>query len=306
MNCYKEIGGFFSIEANLYKNDYHHDGIKLNSARNAFRYILRALAIKKIAVPNYTCPVVIEAAVSEGCELIRYDVGLDFLPSIEFDEDVNVLYTNYFGVNGHNVDMLLQKYRNLIIDNSQSFYSKPKGIASFYSPRKFFGLPDGGIAYCHKKLGEELQKDISYTRCSHLLKRVDIGAENAYDDFRKNDRDLDDKPILTMSLLTDLLMSNIDFESIKKRRLSNFKFLSESLDQKYQLADDDVPMVFPYVCNMNNRNLREKLIQNKIYVARYWPNVDSALVDIIIPLPIDQRYDIYDMSKIVNIIKNEM
>lgn len=68
------------------------------------------------------------------------------------------------------------------------------------------------------------EQDISFDRMSHLLKRVDIGAELAYDDFKNNDNALVSQPIKLMSKLTDKILSGIDYEYIKQIRLKNFIF----------------------------------------------------------------------------------
>jgi hypothetical protein len=55
------------------------------------------------------------------------------------------------------------------------------------------------------------------------------------------------------------------------------------------------------------------LIKEKIFVATYWPNVfDWTLPDSmeyylaknIVPLPIDQRYNLDDMQYMVTVLKN--
>ena len=55
------------------------------------------------------------------------------------------------------------KKGNIIFDNSQAFYSKQYGTAGIYSPRKFFGLPDGGILCTDLNLEEE------YENCPVLI-----------------------------------------------------------------------------------------------------------------------------------------
>ena len=66
----------------------------------------------------------------------------------------------------------------------------------------------------------------------------------------------------------------------------------------------DVPMVYPYYVK-NGAELRNRLIENKIFVARYWPNVSEwARMDSIeysltlnlLPLPVDQRYGNEEMD----------
>jgi hypothetical protein len=55
-------------------------------------------------------------------------------------------------------------------------------------------------------------------------------------------------------------------------------------------------------------HLKDTLIENKIYVATYWNDVKSRalkdtfeykLVNYLIPLPIDQRYNLNDMKLII-------
>ena len=70
-------------------------------------------------------------------------------------------------------------------------------------------------------------------------------------------------------------------------------------------------MVYPYVVE-NGLKVRQKLIKEKVFVAKYWPNVDEWLGDDaletwmannLLPLPIDQRYGKEDMERIINIIE---
>lgn len=313
MSCCKEIGGYFSLEcANAPM--YHNNAVLLNSARNALRYIIRAYNIKKIALPYYTCPVVWQVVKDENCAIIPYDINDSFLPDISLDKDIYIVYNNYFGICDKNVELLSKQYSNLIIDNAQAFYSRKKGLASFYSPRKFFGLPDGGIVSSDKKLDKYLERDTSYELCSHLLMRHDLEASVGYNEFQKNDIALIGRPLKLMSNLTQNLMKNIDYEQTKDKRLKNFVFLHNTLKEsnkiKIDLSLDYIPMVYPY--KTDNYDLRSKLIKNKIYVAKYWPVDEGSgcmrskksqeLADGIIPLPIDQRYNSDDMRIILEVL----
>ena len=76
------------------------------------------------------------------------------------------------------------------------------------------------------------------------------------------------------------------------------------------MSMDDVPLVYPLLIE-NGSELRNKLISNKIFCARYWPNVlnnckdqslEYHLAKNIVSLPIDQRYGEGDMSRIISII----
>ena len=308
---HKEIGGYFELE--VYGTESFHKGaIMLNSARNALRYVIRAYGIKVINAPYYTCPVIWDAVRSENCEIVYYDIDDDFMPCCNFRDNEYILVNNYFGVCDLNINILSGKYKNLIVDNAQSYFSAPKGLASFYSPRKFFGLPDGGLLFCEKHIDDNFVTDASFTRMSHLLKRHDAGAESGYNDFKINDASLNGEPIKAMSKLTQALMRNISYEETRKKRCANYCYIHEQLDDLNELAIsciNDVPMVYPLLSHI--KGLRERLIENGIYVARYWDN-DQHIVpqnsraaylrDNLLPLPIDQRYTLDDMQRITDMI----
>ena len=133
----KEIGGYFELELPTQK-EYWTNALKLNCARNALRYIIRAYTIKEINIPFYTCPVVWQAARSENCKIKFYHLDKNFMPAQNFGENDFVLYTNYFGICTKNAQILAKKYKNLILDNAQSFFTEKIGLASFNSSRKFF------------------------------------------------------------------------------------------------------------------------------------------------------------------------
>ena len=307
MNLFNEIGGYLELEL-LKAKEFYPKALALSSARNCLRYIIRAYNIKEIYVPYFTCEVVYQAIKNENCSMKFYHIDKDFLPTTDFNKEDFILYTNYFGICAKNVELLCQKYPNLIVDNAQAFYMHPKGLADFNSPRKFFGVPDGGYLFCKKELDESFPKDLSYKRFSHLIKRLDVGATKGYMDFKANDASLDNEPVKFMSNLTKRLLSSIDYEKVKNIRLENFNFLHNTLKEinelKIELTPDDVPMVYPYLIK---EGLREKLINNNIYVATYWQPLDEKsyeayLRKYLLPLPIDQRYSSNDMQKILGVI----
>ena len=302
----REIGGYFELEYG--HNPLYHNGVYLNSGRTALRYIIRKLGIRKLHIPYYTCPVVNQAIEAEGCRIEQYELDADFMPARDFSLNDFVVYNNYFGVCGKKVAELSARYPNLIVDNAQAFYSRQIGRAAFYSPRKFFGLPDGGIAIFKDEAlnvqPPDLDVDSSLDRISHLVKRIELGASAGYADFRAVSDQLENAPVRTMSKLTMALFGNIDYKFVSALRQANFDFLQERLHAAcpFAIAEDDVPMVYPYVAD--DVTLRSRMIDQKIYVAKYWPGLSSsinALVERIIPLPIDQRYGDCDMNRILEV-----
>lgn len=311
----KAIGGYFELE--LKENViYHEDAIALNTGRNALEYILEINRYKKIYLPYFTCEVLLQPIKKLNLEYEFYSVDAQLEPVFNFEkinEKICFLYTNYFGLKNDYVQELANKCNNLIIDNAQSFYSKPiQNISTFYSCRKFFGVPDGSYLYTNDIIERDLYKDQSYERFEHLLKRIDQNAENGYSSFLENDEKLDNQPLLHMSNLTRKIMQSIDYESIAKKRIENYLYLEKELKTANMLKLDfdgiSVPMVYPF---WGTQAIREKLLDNKIFTARYWPNVitwcekdclETELTNEVIHLPIDQRQTKIELDKIIKII----
>ena len=310
----KEIGGYFELELR-HGEHYHQGALRLNTGRNCFEYILRSRQYRKVYIPYYTCEVMLEPLRKCNVAWEYYHINRHFEPVEAFmlQKDEAFLYTNYWGLKQDCVERLAGIYGSqLVVDNSQAFYAQPiDGIDTFYSARKFFGVPDGAYLYTDRHLDAELEQDVSYPRCAHLLRRIDESASQGYSDFRRDDEMLDNQPIKRMSRLTERLLEGIDYEGIKERRRKNFQYLHQALKGSNQLEivlrDEDVPMIYPYLVG-NGQELKKKLIENKVYVATYWGNVlewcgmdalEYYLTLNLLPLPIDQRYNDSDMIKLL-------
>ena len=315
-NKIKAIGGYFELELR-YGQEYHMNALHLNTARNCLEYIILARKYTKIYIPYYTCEVILQPLLKHNIEYEFYHIDLNLEPIKlpKLNESEGFLYTNYFGLKQGCVEKLSSVYGNqLIVDNSQSFFSpRIDGIDTFYSARKFFGVPDGSYLYTDSKLEVVLEQDKSYIRMQHLLQRIDESAEKAYILFRQNDDSLDNQPIKLMSRLTERILKDIDYQNVKNRRIENFQYLHKALSNtnilNLELQNYFVPMVYPYLTN--DTNIRKRLIENKVFVAKYWPNVlewcdrntlENELTENIIPIPIDQRYNNDDMNRILQFI----
>jgi len=320
MNSPKEIGGYFELAINEGRF-LHDDLVKLNSGRNAFEYALRLVRPSKVYFPKFTCDVMLEPLAKLGIEYAFYsiDENLEIIDAPKLKKGEVILYTNYFGMKDKYSRKLSEIYKeSLILDCSQAYYFKPlKTGHTLYSPRKFFGVSDGGLLSTNKLLAENFATDVSTDRISHLTKRLELGAEAGYRDFKINDESLVDQPILSMSILTRRLLGTIDFAHSRKKRHENASFLHSklgSLNQlKVELKSASPLMVYPLL--IDAPGMRERLIANKVFTALYWPNVlewcgeeelEYCLSKNLLPLPIDQRYDSNDMKRIVAIIKKEL
>ena len=324
MNLYKKIGGYFELELNDFGSIYHDNLTVTNSGRNALKFILLQKQYKKLYIPYYTCDVTLQPLNDLGISYEFYRIDQNFEPiDISIKQGEAIIYVNYFGLMNRQVNKVIRKYQNVIIDNSQAFFEVPQTkVDTFYSPRKFFGLPDGGFASCEKTIDLKLERDTnSISLMSHLLIRANQGAEAGYEAFKKNDQAIDNQPLKKMSKLTRKLMRNIEYSKAQKGRLENFKYLHYHLKDHNEMTsiiennDFKGPMVYPFLRKRNNK-LRQNLIHQKIFTATYWPNVkvwingnnsvEMYLLDNLIALPTDQRYQKRDLNNVINIINGDI
>ncbi len=313
----KAIGGYFELELNQ-GIEYHKNAIRLNLARNAFELVIKVRRYEKIHLPFYTCETMVQSVKNCGLKHQFYHIDSNFEPVFDFtsiQENEGFLYTNYYGLKDFYIQKLVKICKNLIVDNAQAFYSDPiPGIDVFYSPRKFFGIPDGAYLYTDILLEETLEQDYSNQRFDHLLIRAEQNPEAGYESFVVNERNLSSLPIRKMSHLTQRLLMNIDYETKSLIRKTNFQLLKDGLSDfnkfVFELSDNQVPMVYPFLSPIPN--LRQRLIQQRIFVAQYWPNVlewaspsdlEYRYTQNLVPLPIDQRYTTSDMQYLSSVIR---
>lgn len=314
----KNIGGFFELEISKGK-EYYPNAIKLNTCRNSLEYILRAKQYDKINLPKYCCDSLLEPIDKLNINYEFYEITTNLEPIINKlpKENEVFLLINYFGLKNNYIKDLTRRNINFIVDNSQAFYSNPIfGIDTIYSPRKFFGVPDGGYLFTDQKLNQQIEQDLSYNKIYPHVKRIDLDSEEAYSDFRKKENKLKGQRIQRMSNLTRKLLSSIDYEMIKEKRDENFNFLHQNLSEHNELTSlinnsyINGPMIYPFL--IKNEGLKNHLIENKIFVATYWDDVlkrtnkddyEKYLSKYLISLPIDQRYNFNHMKRIVRKVR---
>lgn len=308
----REIGGYFELDQFINK-PYYENLVELNTGRNALLYLVKAKKISKIYLPYFLCNSVSDVLSKYKIDYEYYNVGKDFFPIFEekLKEDEYLYIVNYYGQITDDVTRKFKKeYKNIILDNTQSFFQKPiVGVDTIYSCRKYFGVPDGAYLSTDVVLNERLEEDQSSFRMKHILGRFEGKASDYYIEFKKNDETFKELPIKSMSKLTRNILGAIDYEKVIETRNRNFEYLHNRLRNK-NILDIKLPYgPFAYPFYMENGiETRKKLAENKIYIPTLWPNVlkenheDSIEYDYaanILPLPCDQRYGVEDMDKIV-------
>ncbi len=321
-NSIKPIGGYFEWEFPTQTHPFPHEkeGFLLNNARSALQLILLSLGdVSKVYLPYYTCDSVTAALESVKIPYEQYhiDNNLHISESIYPKEGEYIIYTNYFGIMDAYCRKLAATYGNsLIIDNAQALYaSHIGGTHSAYSYRKYVGVPDGGSAISDRIPSiDHLPVSQTKDRCGALLSRAEGDITGGHAQFQNNDRMFRADGMMRMSEISRRILRSIDHEEIVKRRRDNFAYLHTALKKYNRLTIPEFntfacPLVYPF--KTDSPDLRQILIENKIFVAQYWPNVkdwckeDSTeynLTTHIMALPIDQRYGVEDMNRIIEII----
>jgi len=315
------VGGYFELELDD-GGEYHTSGIRFNLGRSCLEFLLRCSPPEVVYIPYYTCSAVLEPIKKLGLDCRFYSLNanleVDLLHPIS--PNSRILYTNYFGLKSRYVESLCSRFKNsLIVDNAQAFYSlPPTGIDAFYSCRKFFGVPDGAYLYSSSGRIEdysELALDTSVERMDYLLRRIEFGAREGYQSFRRVEDSFQSVGMRRMSKLSERLMRSIRYSQVAEIRKLNYSRLHDALSRFNELGIlpdvGEVPLAYPFL--IDKPGLRERLIENDIFVPLYWENVlkDAAqhqweyyLASRLCPLPIDQRLNIEDLDKIAGVVKS--
>lgn len=274
--------------------------IKLNLARNCLKYICKAYGINKILLPYYTCPVVWNSLREESCEVKFYHIDKDFLPTEKFKKNDFILYTNYFGINSKNCKKLAKKYPNIIIDNSQGFFSEPLGLASFNSLRKFFNVQNGAYLFTSKQLEQVFEVD--------KIELQPVSMQEDYEKFLKNELFLDaQKQIKTISPKVEKMMNDIDFEAESIKRVRIFKQYEKVLKNfnniQLDLNRGDIPYCYPF--SPNSEIIKRKLWSKNLVLLQLWKNfpksfIESEFLNDTIALPLDNAEYAEKIIEIIN------
>lgn len=316
----KAIGGYFGLDIPKGGGFPYNDAYKYQSARAAFYALLLAVKPERVWMPRYICDSMLAPLYKANVEICFYGINKDFSikENVVLKSKDLLLYVNYFGVCEKVQDELLLKYNSeqLVFDHSQAFFTPPKKcLATIYSPRKFFGVPDGGLLFTEVKIQlPKNQDEASYNRSLHLLKRFADSPESGYSDFQIAEESLKQFEPLRMSKLTEKLLSGIDYKKVKEIRNRNFLHLHNQLKDRNKIVIDsdsiDGPMVYPFL--QSDKDLKTHLITNRIFVSTYWPEClgrvginkdENELIQSLLPLPCDQRYVISDLNTFLKIIK---
>ena len=316
------IGGYFGLELPAGQGEHHAGALRFQSSRAAFVALLRACKPAAVWMPWYLCDSMIEPLRMTDTPIRRY--ALDDRLRVKDAEPAHdewLFYVNYFGLCDSNVaDVLMRFPRDrVVIDQSQAFHAAPQDcVANLYSPRKFFGVPDGGYLVTRRDVAvPELADEDSAARCLPMLQRLAFGPERGYSAYVENEAGLSMQEPMRMSALTQRMLSGIDYESARARRRRNFAFVHDRLGEgnTFPLGEHAgaAPLCYPF--RGAAAGVREALFRERIYTPAYWPEVaanaaapaaERTLADTTLFLPCDQRLSIDQLARMTQCVTNRM
>lgn len=312
----KEYGGYIELET-FRGNMLHENAIALNCGRAALEYVCEAKQIRKLYLPYFLCSSVSNLCHKIDVKVSYYHINEKFEPLFEqeLDKDDWLYIVNYYGqLDDKTILKWKHKYNRVIIDNAQSYFQMPvKDVDTLYTCRKYFGVSDGAFLYTDTKLTREIPQDESFERMHFLMGRYERSANEFYSEYADNNRLFATEPIKKMSRLTKNFLHGIDYKFVEQRRKENFDYLDTELCNINRLELKSVYGAFMYPLFIQNGvQVRKALQKEKVYIPILWPNVleecsaDSLEFQYaanILPISVDQRYEVSDMKYLIEAIK---
>jgi dTDP-4-amino-4,6-dideoxygalactose transaminase len=264
---------------------------------------------------------------------------IEFENRIEEYKPSLILVHGFYGYNTFlPAKSIIQKAREngciIIQDDTQTIFSDEDIIdADFYigSIRKWLEVPDGSYICCDKNLpfdnysvnetfielttaAFKLKTQYSQTLDKKLkieYKKLFLDAQNLIDN---------DFSIYEMSNLSKGILNLSNINIIKNSRIKNYKYLFKNINKKFngiipvfnsQIESRICPVYFPLYVEKREQ-FQHLLSENDIYATIIWPksryihsiNEETEYIySNIIGIPCDQRYDLNDMSRVINLIR---
>lgn len=316
------IGGYFALEESTVSNRLYESALGFQSARAAFSALLGVGTPERVWMPRYICDAMLSPLLDAGIEIYFYDLREDFRidSKIKLRSQDWLLYVNYFGI----CDIVEQEVLGLfdpaqvVLDHAQALLSAPGDcLATIYSPRKFLGIPDGGLMYTRLELPLPVQIDQgSVERCRHLLLCADGQLDRGYIAFKQAEASLVNTAPRVMSELSRRMINSSDIHGAAQIRCRNFELLHShfgDINRCVVPVNLMSPLCYPLWLNCSID--RDRLASQGIFIPTYWGEVlgrsnpgsiEHSLTLNCLALPCDQRYGIKDIEHLAMSLRAEL
>lgn len=331
------VGGLFGLQA---EKDVGAEAppflgprhLLLVNARSAFVLLARELEPPRVWLPSYLCKTIVQALPGATIHFYPVDARLQIASNVWISEvqagDL-VVFIDYFGFAADSLAIGGVKQRGawVLEDASQALLSRvtnPLSDFVVYSPRKFLGVPDGGIllfqsgrSFAYEPLLEPPAAWwLQAWRASLLRREFDRhgGARHWYDLYRAIEDATPYEPVRMSQLSAWLLQHHFNYAEIARRRIANYQRLLDGLGEYAlfpSLPEGVVPLGFP-ICIAQRAGVQQQLFAHNIYPPIHWEiagvvprtyGESHHLASQILTLVCDQRYGKEEMVRTIYLVR---
>jgi hypothetical protein len=328
----RPIGGFFELHEADGASDGasvldawagHHAHVAFVNARSAFAGLARHFSMASIWLPAFSCTDLLD-----GLDMARvkfyplrdgFQPDLDVLGPLARAGDV-VLITAYFGQSAMAATRTFAAERPdlwIVEDCAQAL--DPGALWShwrLYSPRKLFGVADGGILVARDQgsflPAPECPSDAVGLWAAPLLRHEDPdGLNNAAWHAANQQKERSMTASLEAISRRSLdLLSRTSLQSLRAPRLRNWQILNKDLRAWSALPSPLTSPPLGYVIRVpsgRHKPLLAKLHAERIFAAVHWAEIAGPVHDFpleqqwsreLVTLPCDHRYGEAEMDRI--------
>ena len=330
----KEIGSEF-CEQYAPKSVAHQDNTAyLLSGRTALHFIIDDIKGtqkgSKVLMPAYCCESMILPFLQSGMDVQFYEMSPEFA-EYPYENDADIVFLlDYFGYVSEQNATIAQREKSvgkiLIYDATHKLNGNAEvqryADYSFCSYRKWFfcnyaeAVKHNGVfgKVCVPKQNERylgLRTAAAEEKAKYLAGEI-CAKEGFLTKFRQAEELLDNDYVGYAGQLVDC-----DFREIIAKRRENALYLINGLRGipeirlwRDMLQAEDAPLFVPILVEPGVRGaLRQRLIDERIYCPIHWPKAayyrgHNELYDTELSLVCDQRYDVTDMERMLQVIKD--
>lgn len=300
----------------------------LANARSGIHILVKELKPARVWMPSYLCGAMLQGVGASPVHFYPVDSNLGVSDLASVAERDLVVVIDYFGFPAP--AGLIEEARSrgawVLEDACQALLTAEAGIRSdfvLFSPRKFLGVPEGGVLTSHKDFSvggltlEDPPAGWALKALEAVLLRRDFdlyGVERRwFTVFKELEQECPVGYFQMSGVAKTLLLHSFDYNAIAQRRRDNYLRLSERLAGIAvfpTLPSGVVPLGFPVRLPARDR-VRQELFAAEIFPPIHWPISDIVpsqfagshqLSREIMTLPCDQRYAPPDMDRIADLV----
>jgi dTDP-4-amino-4,6-dideoxygalactose transaminase len=244
---------------------------------------------------------------------------------------------NYFGeqfISKEAIQNLKNKYKNIICveDITHDFLKRRKeqfqNDFTVCSIRKWFAIPDGGMVIGKRalRLLEVEQNSYFAELRTQAMKQKNVylnsGIFTEKEEYRTT-LAVSNNFIDTIDHIADIqresmeILFHVDLEKIYELRRKNVKVLKEGIESITEIKSlivncENSTLYYPVCVNDKQGEIQRKMAEHSIYMPVIWPvpkeangvcEVADCVEQSMLAIPCDHRYNVNDMKKIIEVLK---